>query len=1016
MTTTANTQVREPGVVGRIALMALVAGLLLLALAGPARAAFGVANFDGQIVDAGGGTFTQAGGHPAAVSTEVNFNTHTKTIQPFGFDVLWPDEPTKDIDVTVPPGFVGNPTAVTTCRMDQLQLDSRVGNGPQCPATSQIGLATVTTDGLGTLTEDTSGVPVYNIVPPPGVAARFGFNIDNVIVVLDAKLRNDAGSTLSIEATDLSQGLSVIGSKITLWGVPSDPSHDAERSCPGHLAPAQGGPSAADPACPQQVLGASLPQKAFLRMPTSCPSDPSTTGLPWSVQMDSWVSPGVFKTASFATHVAPGLPDDPTFPGMLPAGWGHPQGTTNCGDVPFDPTFSAQPATPASPGASGYVFDLNLPQTDDPALIGESDLRDAQVTLPQGVRVSPSAAGGLAGCSPAQIALDSDAQPTCPDASKVGTVKITTPLLADPLEGSVYLATPHDNPSGSLLETYIVAEGPGLVVKVAGSVTLDAATGQLTATFTDLPQLPFSNLHLEFFGGDRAPLTNPPTCDTYTTHATMQSWSGKTASWDSSFTTSHDGHGAPCPAPQFSPSLNAGTVNPVAGAFTPFTLQLQRTDDDQEFQSVRSLSLPPGLLADVGSVPVRCTEVQARAAACPAGSHVGTVLAGAGAGPDPFYVPGDVYLMGGFSSGPFKGDPFGLAVVVHAVAGPFDLGYVVVEAGIQIHDDGSISAQSEPFPTILQGIPLQLKDIRLNLDRPNFILNPTNCSQLAVAGSVSSTQGLTAGVSNRFQVAGCGELEFRPRFSVSTPGKTSKSGGAGLRVHLATNEGPGGGGGEANIARVDVQLPVVLPARLPTLQKACTAAQFAADPAGCPEGSFVGSAVARTPILASPLSGPAILVSHGGQAFPDLVLVLQGEGVRVDLTGHTQIKNGITYSHFETVPDAPVSSFDLSLPQGPHGVLTTDKPGVRDLCATTRTVRVRRRVTRRVNGHNRRVMVKARRAVAAALLMPTTITAQNGAVLKQTTKIAVTGCQTTKKAKKARRARRAATHGGHPVH
>jgi hypothetical protein len=258
-------------------------------------------------------------------------------------------------------------------------------------------------------------------------------------------------------------------------------------------------------------------------------------------------------------------------------------------------------------------------------------------------------------------------------------------------------------------------------------------------------------------------------------------------------------------------------------------------------------------------------------------------------------------------------------------------------------------------------------------------------------------------VSSRFQVGECASLAFKPKFSASTAGKTSKANGASFHVHLASNEGPHGtGAGESNIAKVDVQLPVALPARLTTLQKACTAAQFASNPAGCPAASFVGTAIARTPILASPLSGPAILVSHGGQAFPDLVLVLQGEGVRLNLTGHTQIKKGITFSHFETVPDAPVASFDLTLPQGPHSALTTDVPG-RNLCTNTRTVTVTKRVTRRVHGHNRKVGIKAKKAVAASLLMPTTLTAQNGAVIHQNTKIAVTGCAAVKsKAKKKR--------------
>jgi uncharacterized repeat protein (TIGR01451 family) len=975
--------------------------------------AFGVDAFDGQVnEDASGMPFTQAGGHPFDATTEIDFNTLTNPNPQIGD--LWPVEPTKDVLVDLPPGFIGNPTVSARCTASQLANSASIEALPLCPPDSQVGTTLVRLNGFGP--QNVVGpLPVFNVVPPPNVAARFGFNISGTVVTLDGALRSGSDYGLSVDARNISEGLPIAGTSLTFWGVPSDPRHDSDRACPGHDAPASGGPT-----CPSGATPA-----AFLRNPTSCvaPADSGVSdGLATDVHIDSYENPGRliadgsadlsdpnWKNARFVSHLPPSYPS-------APSDWGPHQLPTGCDNEPFDPKLIAAPVPSAKAGQpAGFAFDVSLPQSDEPSAIGEADLKKAVVTLPVGLRISPASADGLQGCSSSQIGLVgtnfpapnpihfTTADPTCPDASKVGSLTITTPLLDKPLTGSIYLAIPNDNPFNSLVAIYLVAKGSGLIVKLPGEVSLDPATGQITTTFDNQPQTPVSDVHLEFGGGPFAPLVLPKQCGMYTTHAEFTSWSGKTASSDPSFSNSSDGNGAPCPGPQFSPSLFAGTANPEAGVFTPFGLQLQRSDEDQEFGSLRSLSLPPGLLADVGSVSVRCSEVQARAAACPSGSHIGTVLTGAGAGPDPFYVPGDVYLMGGFSSGPFKGDPFGLAVVVHAQAGPFDLGYVVVEAGIQVHDDGSISSQTEPFPTILQGIPLQLKDIRLNLDRPDFMLNPTSCNEMAVAGTAVSTAGQTADLSSRFQVGDCASLAFRPSFSVSTAGKTSKANGASLHVHVATHEGPNGG--EANIAKVDVRLPVVLPARLPTLQKACTAAQFAVNPAGCPEGSFVGTAVAHSPILASPLSGPAILVSHGGLAFPDLVLVLQGEGVRINLTGHTQIKNGVTFSRFETVPDAPVTSFDLTLPQGPHGVLTTDVPG-RDLCATVRTVTVTKHVTRRVNGRARRVTVKAKQAVAAApLLMPTTITAQNGVVIQQNTRIAVTGCVKAKAKRKAKRGR-----------
>jgi hypothetical protein len=707
----------------------------------------------------------------------------------------------------------------------------------------------------------------------------------------------------------------------------------------------------------------------------------------------------VFVSDSAVSHLLPGYP--------LPRSeWGALQGTTGCDKVPFGPSLSVTPATPAiASSPAGLSVDIDSPQSDNPNSIGQADLKSVRVTLPQGVHLSASSASGLGACSEAQIGFVgtgfpapnpihfNTADPSCPDSSKLGSLTIETPLLSKPLEGSVYLATPHENPFGSLVALYLVAKGSGVTLKLPGRVELDPSTGQVTTVFDNQPQLPFSHLHMELKNGPRAALAMPSACGTYTTRALLGSWSGRTVTSDSSFTISEG-----CNARGFAPSFSAGTANPVAGTFSPLSLRFARGDVDQEISSLSSLTLPPGLLGDVASVPVRCSEAQAAAAACPAASHVGTVTVGSGAGPTPFYLTGDVYLMGQFHSGPFAGQPFGLAVIVHAAAGPFDLGYVVVRNGIRINSDGSITAQSEPFPRILQGIPVDLRDVQLRLDRPGFTFNPTSCNPMVLSGALLSAEGVSAAVSDRFQVGECASLKFKPSFTVATQGNgTFNHNGASFDVKLATGQGPGSR--EANIRKVDVQLPKALPARLTTLQKACTEAQFASNPAGCPVASNVGTVIAHTPILAAPLVGPAYLVSHGGAAFPDLVLVLQGEGIVLQVTGHTQIKNGITYSRFETVPDAPISSFELKLPEGPFSALAANA----NLCRTTTTRMVRKRVTVRVHGRSVKRTRSVKSTVTAPLAMPTTITAQNGMVLKQATKIAVTGCAKTArtKAKKA---------------
>jgi uncharacterized repeat protein (TIGR01451 family) len=948
---------------------------------------FGVDAFDGQVTaDAEGNPYTQAGGHPYAASTTILFNTLTNS-NPFQGDT-WPVEQAKDVFVDLPPGFLGDPTVTGTATCTQVQLANSEFSEPRplCPPGSQVGVTTVFTSGGVVIGNP---LPVFNVVPPVGVPARFGFNVAGSVVTLDAAIRSGTDYGATGKVRNVSEGLAITGTTLTLWGVPADPSHDLERACPDEAAPWSGGPS-----CTTEA-----PRRPFLRNPTSC--TPAGVGLPTTLRVDSWFHPGVFQTASFTSHSPPGYPS-------VPGEWGAPVGTTGCGHVPFHPSFSATPDEVRIGAPTGFSFDLTLPQSEDPDAIGTADLKKSIVTLPEGVTLNPAAAGGLGSCSSAQIGLlgtefplpnpihFSESEPSCPQNSRVGTLSVKTPLLEEPLQGSVYLAAQNDNPFHSLLAIYLVAKGPGVLLKLPGLVQADPATGRLTATFDHNPQLPFSDLHLQFKGGPRAPLVNPRSCGTYTTTSDLTPWSAPftpDASPHSSFQINEG-----CGASQFSPAFTAGVDGPVAGGFSPFSLQLTRSDQDGEFASLSSLRLPPGLIADVSSVSPRCTDAQAAATACPAASHIGEVIVGAGVGPNPFYVGGDVYLTDAY-----KGNPFGLAIVVHAVAGPFDLGYVVVRAGVQVHDDGSITTVTDPFPTILQGIPLQVRDVRVNLDRQNFIINPTRCNSMSINGTAVSTENQTAQLASHFQVGECSKLKFHPDFKVSTSGKTSKAAGASLRVHLGTHQGPGAG--EANIAKVNVQLPVILPSRLTTLQQACPAAQFAKDPAGCPEGSFVGTAIAHTPILTSALAGPAILVSHGGVAFPDLVLVLQGEGVRIDLTGHTQIKKGITFSRFETVPDAPVSSFDLNFPQGPHSVLTATG----SLCANTKTVRVKKHVIRRVKGHSRKVTIRVKKTLPAPLSMPTTITAQNGAVLQQTTKIAVTGCAKATASGHARKATKAKT-------
>jgi hypothetical protein len=453
------------------------------------------------------------------------------------------------------------------------------------------------------------------------------------------------------------------------------------------------------------------------------------------------------------------------------------------------------------------------------------------------------------------------------------------------------------------------------------------------------------------------------------------------------------------------PSFEAGTVSPFADAYSPFVLKLSRSDGSQYLKSL-NVNLPPGVLGKVAGVGY-CPDSALAAAAgrsgtaeqqspsCASTSEVGTVTVGAGAGPQPVYVQGHAYL-----AGPYKGAPVSLAVITPAVAGPYDLGDVVVRTALYIDSKtAQIHAVSDPFPVILQGIPVDIRSVLVNLNRPGFTFNPTSCEAMSVGALAFSSLNQVATLSSPFQVGGCAALPFKPSFVVSTQGKTSKANGASLAVKLTQKPG------EANIHKVDLQLPIALPSRLTTLQKACTAAQFNANPAGCPPESLVGTATAITPALSAPLAGPAYLVSHGGAAFPDVVFLLQanerGGLIRIDLVGNTDIKKGITFSRFEAVPDAPVTSFEANFPEGPHSVLAANG----NLCKPTTSIAVRKRVKVRRHKHTVSVVRSVQQQVTAPLLMPTTIVGQSGAVVTQTTKVNVTGCATAKPKPKKKKAK-----------
>jgi hypothetical protein len=850
---------------------------------------FGIAAFDALVTDAAGLPYSQAGGHPFAASTSIDFNTYGDPLR-FKGD-LRVVEGVKDITVDLPPGFFGDPSDVAQCTLAQLSIT--VGTVPkqQCAASSQVGVLDVRLNGtqlsLGPL-------PVFNMVPPPNAPARLGFNIAGAVVTLDVTVRTGGDYGLTAHLRNISEGLAVAGSTLTLWGVPGDPVHDFERACPETQPAAAGGP----------LCASSAPLKAFLRNPTSCPEP--EVGLPTTLSMDSWVDPADVKQTTIFSHRPLGYP----FPQDR---WGPELGTTECVAVPFDPTFEATPATTAAGRPTGYGFDLTLPQTDEPESIGQSDLRKTVVTMPLGVHFSTSATDGLAACSPSQIQLHSDAEPSCPPGSKLGTATITTPALPDPLEGSIYLASQNDNPFNALIAIYIVARGSGVLIKQAGKVQLDPFTGQVTTIVDDTPQAPFSSLHLEFTHGDRAALVNPTACGTYATHAQLTSWSGKVVERDSSFTVTKDGHGQQCTGAKFAPGFKAGTESSTAGTSSPFHVEVTRDDDDEDIAGLR-VHVPGGLLGRIADVPVLCGNADANAGRCPESSRVASVTAGAGAGPTPFYITdGRAYL-----TGPYKGGPFGLSIVVPAKAGPFDLGNVVVRSTIQVDKHtAEIDIVSDPLPILLQGVTLGVRDIRVATDRPGFWLNPTSCAEKHITATITSASGRSVQASQRFQASDCHSLPLRPRMRIEVggPGHTGRNATTPLTTTLTMPRG------DANLRSVEVSLPTTINARLPVINRACTRAQFEAR--NC-DGARAGTAIAVTPVLRDPLRGNVYFVKNG-HPLPDLFIALRGQ-VDFDLIGKTSIPGGKRLATtFDAVPDVPVTSFKLHLVsgrQGPVGAAT----------------------------------------------------------------------------------------------
>jgi hypothetical protein len=876
----------------------------------------------------------------------------------------------REIVVKLPAGFVASNTAVPTCTQAQLLAINPVsGSLADCPKASQLGDLSfeLVIPGKGGQAYPFT-FPVYNMeVNSFGTTAELGYKTLLLTGLLQVKARpGDLGLTArSINVLPIGEVRKIV---FTVWGVPAAAEHDFMRG-------AVCGEALERPAvCHNEYGGpqkAGIPAVPFLSNPTSCGEFEA------GMEADSWEAPAPLDWSSAS--------DDQVGP------------ITECERVPFEPAIEVNPSSRAAESPTGLGVTLVVPQSwENPSTLASANLKDTTVTLHEGMTAKPSLAAGLGACSPAQYERETASSlpgEGCPPESKIGTITIETPLLNESIKGAVYIATPYENvpafgdpehPGGSLLALYVVAKEPrrGILVKVAGKITPNPSTGQLVTTFENTPQQPFSRFKLEFTPRKAAPLVTPAECGSYGVSAQLAPWSAPLAPLTISsqpFQITQGVHEGACPSggvPPFRPQVISGTENNAGGNYSPFYLRILREDGEQELVKFSTI-LPPGLTGNLTGIPF-CPDASIEAAktltgaqeeehsSCPVASEIGHTIVEAGVGSVLAQNPGKIYL-----GGPYRGAPLSIVSITSAKVGPFDLGTVVIRFALDINPltaQVEVSgAQSDPIPHIIRGIVVHVRNIRVYMDRPDFTINPTNCQRLGITDEITGSGSNyanpanqdTVDVSTPFEGADCASLAFKPVFKATTSGKTSRTKGASLTVKLGVN---GALGTQSNIRSVKVDLPKQLPSRLTTLQKACVDSTFNANPAACPTDSKVGIARALTPILPVPLEGPAYFVSHGGAKFPELIIVLQGYGFTIDLHGETFInKAGITSSTFHEIPDQPVTSFELTLPQGPDSALAAPA----SLCNTK-------------------------------LKMPTVFTAQNGTVIKQTTPIAVTGCAKAK--------------------
>jgi hypothetical protein len=871
----------------RTIIASLIALATVLAMAVPAQASQVIEDFSVSSSD------TEAGGHPDLGASITLENPGTP-------------EAAKNVTVDFPEGVFGNPQAISTCTSANFALN-------ECLPAAQAGLITVHANYLGNPNYLLGTAPLYNMVTRGDFeTARFAFVVPTVDIPINVPITIRTGSDygLRMAITGITQKIPMASADVTVWGFPANAEHDIERFHIGAPGEPPGCPGLSLPSCIVPTFpSASIPVKPFIDNPSVCTGQP----LPAHLTVE--------------TYQEPANPD--TSEASYPP-------TTECVKQKFEPVLNIALTSKEADSAAGMDLQLRTAQflglSNSP-----SQLRSATVTLPEGLTINPDAADGQSACLDSQANFGSEAPSACPDNSKIGTFDIRTPALTAPLTGSLYFGEPRP---GNQYRVFMISSGFGIYSKLVAEAHPDPQTGRVTMSVSDLPQVPFEEFNMHLFASDRGLMATPIGCTVYAAQGTFTPWNELLAPQGSAtnVTVNSGPGGKACPGEirPFHPRLLAGTSSPIAGKFSSFTLKLDRDDGDQ-FLGDLNFRMPPGFTGSLRGIGY-CPEGAIKGAAqnlgrtelvhpsCPTSSQIGTTNVAAGPGSHPFHAIGKMYL-----SGPFKGAPLSLAAITPALAGPYDYGVVVVRVALHVDPlTAQVSAASDTVPSIIGGVPIRMRSIQVNIDKPEFTINPTNCSPFTVDSQGIGDQGTVTDFSSYFQVVDCRSLLFKPKMTIRQTGgrkATHRASNPSLRLDLRTRPG------DANVKSISVTLSNAFEIDQRHLGNICSEKELVATQ--CAGRTAIGKAITTTPLLDQPLSGPVYAVSGSG-GLPRLAFILNGQVNLVPRAETESVKGGRLKTTAPVVPDAPIGHFALTVFGGKTGYLIN----TRDICQHTPVVRV----------------------------------------------------------------------------